>query len=59
MLMCIFLKRLALVEEICNTSSEAQVIATVFVKLGHDRASRSRVFVSVRQLSVCLSEDDS
>lgn len=37
MLMYISLKRLALIEEIYDTSSEAQVIAaTVFVKLGHE-----------------------
>lgn len=60
MLMYISLKRLALVEEIYTTSSEAEVIvATVFVKLGHEWASRSCVFVSVRQLTVCLLEDDS
>lgn len=37
MVMYISLKRLALVEEIYNASSEGQVIvATVFVKLGHE-----------------------
>lgn len=60
MLMCISLKRWALIEEIYNTSSEAQVIvATVFVKSGHELASSRCLFVSVSQLTVCLSEDDS
>lgn len=60
MLMYISLKRLALVEEIYNASSEVQVmVATLFVKLGHEWASSSCVFVSVRQLTVYLLEDDS
>lgn len=58
MLMYALLKRQALVEEIHNTASEAQIIVNTVCEI-RTWASSSSVFVSVRQFTVCLSEDDS